>query len=162
MDHLPTMSPKHSQKELTKALSTESQGVNISIPGPPLNNTIANCFSCLYSRNTCSSLFHAAPTIANASQERGFLWKYLKLFKVIANMCGLALGAFSPIVTGAMSVCSPLFSPLWLWMTDEFLLYFHLLTSKLSGFFFFLQGVLNTAVFLQRVLYEGSLVSLTV
>lgn len=51
-------------------------------------------------------------------------------------MCELAFGTFSPIVTGAMSVCSPLFSPLWLWMTDEFLLYFHLLlTSKLSDLF---------------------------
>lgn len=48
-------------------------------------------------------------------------------------MCGLALGTFSPMVTGAMAVCSPLFSPLWLWMTGEFLLYFDLLlTSKLS------------------------------
>lgn len=97
---LPTMSSNHSQKEPTKALSPESQGVNISVPGPPLNTTIANCFSFLYSRNTCSSLFHAAPAIANASQGRGFLWKYSKLFKVTANMCGLALGTFSPIVTG--------------------------------------------------------------
>lgn len=90
---------------------------------------------------------------------KGFLWKYLKLFKVTANICRLVFVTFSPIVTGPCQSVYHLFLPLgYVWQMN-FLLHFDLLlTSNLSELF--LAGCVEHSSGLQSVLNEGFLGSL--
>lgn len=87
--------------------------------------------------------------------------KYLKLFKVTANICILVSLHFLPLLLRAVTIfSSSIVSSLQLSIRDEFLLHFELfLTSNYQSCVQF--GALSIAVLLKRRSIEWYLVSLT-